>query len=102
MLGLSLRTKRGQAHEEFSKLVDEERMFAGQLGAKRRELGTLRPAPVMEPPPHLAPLIERFRAQCVPFGEFPLGRRGFREWPLRLFSALHIPGRQIEISINTC
>jgi chromosome segregation ATPase len=59
----SLRVKRGQAHEAFSKLVDEERICAALLAGKQRELGKLRPEPVMEPPSHLVPLIERFRAQ---------------------------------------
>jgi chromosome segregation ATPase len=59
----SLRTERAQAHEAFSKLVDEERICAALLAGKQRELGKLRPAPVMEPPSHLVPLIERFRAQ---------------------------------------
>jgi hypothetical protein len=49
----SLRVKRGEAHEAFTKLVDEERNCAGLLAGKQRELGKLRPAPVMEPPPHL-------------------------------------------------
>jgi putative SOS response-associated peptidase YedK len=30
---------------------------------ERRELSKVKPSPLMEPPPHLAPLIERFRAQ---------------------------------------
>jgi hypothetical protein len=55
----SLRIKRGQAHEGFTKPVEEERMLSGQFDSKRRELGALRPAPVMEPPSHLARLIER-------------------------------------------
>jgi hypothetical protein len=59
----SLRVKRGQAHEAFSKLAFEERNCAALLAGKQRELGKLRPAPVMDPPPHLAPLIDRFREQ---------------------------------------
>lgn len=59
----SLRVKRGQAHEAFTKLVDEERNCAALLAGKQRELGKLRPAPVMEPPSHLVPLIDRFHAQ---------------------------------------
>jgi chromosome segregation ATPase len=59
----SLRVKRGQAHEAFSKLEFEERNCAALLAGKQRELGKLRPAPVMEPPSHLVPLIERFHAQ---------------------------------------
>jgi chromosome segregation ATPase len=60
----SLRVKRGQAHEAFSKLEFEERNYAALLAGKQRKLGKLRPAPVMEPPSHLAPLIERFREQA--------------------------------------
>jgi hypothetical protein len=59
----SLRVKRGQAEGAFSQVTFEERNCAALLAGKRRELGKLRPAPVMEPPPHLAPLIERFHAQ---------------------------------------
>jgi hypothetical protein len=59
----SLRVKRGQAHEAFSKVAFEERNCAGLLAEKRRELGTLRPAPVMAPPAQFAPLIERFQTQ---------------------------------------
>jgi hypothetical protein len=60
----SLRTKRGQAHEAFSKLAFEESNCAALLAGKQRKLGKLRPAPVMEPPSHLVPLIDRFRAQA--------------------------------------
>jgi hypothetical protein len=59
----SLRVKRGQAHEAFSKLAFEESNCAALLAGKQRELGVLKPAPVMEPPAHFVPLIERFRAQ---------------------------------------
>jgi hypothetical protein len=59
----SLRVKRGQADEAFSKLAFEERNCAGLLAEKQRELGKLRPAPVMAPPPHFAPLVECFNAQ---------------------------------------
>jgi hypothetical protein len=59
----SLRVKRGQAREAFSNLAFEEHNCAALLAGKQSELGKLKPAPVMAPPPHLAPLIERFRAQ---------------------------------------
>jgi chromosome segregation ATPase len=62
----SLRVKRGQAHEAFSKLAFEERNCAALLAGKQSELGKLRPAPVMAPPAQFAPLIERYRTQMQP------------------------------------
>lgn len=38
-----LRMKRKQAHEAFTKLVDEEGMLSARLGHKRRELRSLKP-----------------------------------------------------------
>jgi chromosome segregation ATPase len=62
----SLRVKRGQAHDAFTKLVDEERNCAGLLAGKRRELGTVRPAPIVAPPEGFAKtMMERAHAQLV-------------------------------------
>jgi chromosome segregation ATPase len=38
-----LRAKRKQAHDDFTKLADEEGMLGGRLSAKRRELRTINP-----------------------------------------------------------
>lgn len=52
----------GQEHEQFARLASEESMSGALLARRQRELGILKPAPIT-PPPHLAPLIERMRAQ---------------------------------------